>query len=105
MESRFEWINQNACNFCKGSRGHSCAGYDCRDAAVAAGAYWDRINAAREPRFLLEKDSVCYGCEQYRHWAKTSDPYYFEVCDMDENGGVCDTEIPCFEGSLNTYRG
>lgn len=40
-ENKREWVNHNACRFCKGSRGHSCSGYDCREAAEAAGRYWN----------------------------------------------------------------
>ena len=38
-----------------------------------------------EPRYFLEKDSICYGC-----------PWY------EEEG--CNSEMPCIEGNLNTYR-
>lgn len=54
-----------------------------------------------EPRFLLDKDSICYGCK-----------YYISVDDVDvpvpeddvSCGGVCDCNEPCFEGNLNEYR-
>lgn len=103
-ENKREWVNHNACRFCKGSRGHTCYGYDCREAARAAGEYFESLKERLEPRFLLEKVSPCYGCPQYRHWTKTNDPYYFEECDMDQNGGVCDAEERCFEGNRNTYQ-
>lgn len=47
-ENKREWVNHNACRFCKGSRGHSCSGYDCREAAKAAGRYWNKINDKQE---------------------------------------------------------
>jgi len=56
-----------------------------------------------EPRYELEKESMCYGCPLYRHWTDSDDPEAFRDGDMDENGGVCDTIIPCFGGDLNTY--
>lgn len=59
-----------------------------------------------EPRFLLEKESVCYGCPHYVHWVDSDDPNYWvgNQDNIDENGGVCDSREPCFAGSLNSYR-
>lgn len=45
-----------------------------------------RIVEADEPRYLLEEDSVCYGCQYY---------------DDNEN---CTTPQICIEGSMNGYR-
>jgi len=57
-----------------------------------------------EPRYKLEKDSICYGCQSYLHWTESNDPEAFQEDDIDEFGGVCDTSIPCVCGSLNTYN-
>lgn len=61
---------------------------------------------SKEPRILLDKESVCYGCQHYKHWIDSDDPNYWisNQDDIDENGGVCDSRDPCFEGSLNTCR-
>lgn len=57
-----------------------------------------------EPRFLLNEDSLCYGCPYYCHWTKTRDPVFFEEFDMDIYGGVCDSEVPCMSGAHNLYK-
>ncbi len=59
-----------------------------------------------EPRFLLDKESICYGCSFYKHYTESNDPNYWidRMEDVDENGGVCDCDIPCFAGSLNDYK-
>lgn len=59
-----------------------------------------------EPRFLLDKESICYGCPHYKHWTDSDDPYYWfhHKEDFDENGGVCDANERCFHGKLNTYK-
>lgn len=59
-----------------------------------------------EPRFLLDANSICYGCQYYKHWTRTDDPNFWmdKSYDMDENGGVCDVDEPCFEGDKNNYR-
>lgn len=58
-----------------------------------------------EPRFLLDKDSICYGCPEYKRITDCdlTDPlnHWGEV---DGNGGVCDTVEPCYAGSRNTYK-
>jgi len=56
----------------------------------------------KEPRFLLEKDSICYGCPEYKHISETD--IQVHLGDIDNNGGVCDTEKPCFAGCRNTYE-
>lgn len=60
----------------------------------------------QEPRFLLDKDGICYGCPYYKHWTQTDDPNYWvnREDDMDESGGVCDVSEPCLCGNRNTYR-
>lgn len=55
-----------------------------------------------EPRFLLDPDSICYGCPNYKHIDDVDDSFSFD--DIDENGGVCDCTEVCYEGSLNGYR-
>ncbi len=55
-----------------------------------------------EPRFLLDKDSVCYGCEFYRHISECDTVIH--PGDIDENGGVCDIEEMCIAGIRNTYK-
>lgn len=59
-----------------------------------------------EPRFLMDDDSLCYGCQFYKHWTNTDEPNYWidKDDDIDKNGGVCDATKPCFEGSLNERR-
>jgi hypothetical protein len=62
--------------------------------------------AKKEPRFLLDKDSPCYGCPEYKNIKDCAleDPWE-HWGEGDKNGGVCDTEKPCFSGSGNTYKG
>lgn len=53
-----------------------------------------------EPRFLLDKESICYGCKYFKA-VKDCDfePYPDDIiC-----GGACDCVNPCFEGSQNDY--
>ena len=56
----------------------------------------------QEPRCLLDKDSICYGCEFYKHISEC-DPMV-HLGDIDENGGTCDTEEMCSAGSRNAYK-
>ena len=56
----------------------------------------------QEPRFLLDRDSICYGCGFYRHISECDTDVDTE--DVDENGGVCDTEEICIAGTRNTYK-
>lgn len=60
----------------------------------------------QEPRFLLDKDSICYGCPHYKHWTQADDPNYWldKEDDMDKNGGVCDVPEPCFCGNYNNIQ-
>ncbi len=58
--------------------------------------------AITEPRFLLDCDSICYGCPEYRHILECDIRMHWG--DADENGGVCDTEELCFHGSRNSYK-
>lgn len=57
-----------------------------------------------EPRFLLEKDSVCYGCEYYKYFLDVDDAYLIPVDSIDENGGVCGCHSMCYSGHLNTHK-
>lgn len=36
------WVNIYTCSFCRGSRLHSCTGYECRKAVDRAEKYYDR---------------------------------------------------------------
>mgnify|MGYP003297723321 CR=1 FL=1 len=55
-----------------------------------------------EPRFLLDKDSICYGCPYYRN--KNEVIYDHTGDEFDEIGGCCDVDCLCVCGSMNTYR-
>ncbi len=55
-----------------------------------------------EPRYLLDKDCVCYGCEFYKHVLECD--IFMHLGDVDKNGGVCDTEKLCVAGNRNAYR-
>lgn len=59
----------------------------------------------KEPRFLLNEESICYGCPCYKHWTDSDNPSYWldNQDNIDENGGVCDSDKPCIGGSLNTW--
>lgn len=54
-----------------------------------------------EPRYQLDRDSICYGCQ-----------YYKAIEDCDEApepdnvqcGGTCECIEPCFAGSQNRYQ-
>ena len=37
-----------------------------------------------EPRFLLDEDSICYGCPEYKHVSETD--IQMHLGDVDENG-------------------
>jgi len=39
-----------------------------------------------EERFLLDEDSICYGCQYY------------------SDDGGCDSQQSCIEGNMNGYR-
>lgn len=54
-----------------------------------------------EPRFLLEEDSICYGCEWYRHINECYEPYTIPDDNIDENGETCDCYCPCFDGNMD----
>jgi len=48
-----------------------------------------RLVEADEPRFLLDPDSVCYGCQ------------FYESGLFDDE---CTTPEPCIQGNMNGYR-
>ena len=51
-----------------------------------------------EPRFLLDEDSICYGCPEYKHVSETD--IQMHLGDVDENGGVCDSSQMCINGDF-----
>jgi len=55
-----------------------------------------------EPRFLLDEDSICYGCKLYVHIDDADDDYAED--EIDKNGGVCDTYYPCHNGDMNEFE-
>lgn len=57
-----------------------------------------------EPRFLLDEDSICYGCEYYKNIDDVVDNYVVPEENIDENGGICNCYCPCIGGSMNGYR-
>lgn len=55
----------------------------------------------KEPRFRLDEDSVCYGCDYFVSEWEIGVP----VPEEDLNcGGICDCNEDCIEGSMNGYR-
>lgn len=58
-----------------------------------------------EPRDLLEKDSICYKCQYYKHISDIDDIEYIHKDNIDENGGMCDCDEMCVCGHLNNYEG
>lgn len=56
-ENKREWVNHNACRFCKGSRGHTCYGYDCREAVRAAGEYFESLKNDSNRDSYLKKSN------------------------------------------------
>lgn len=51
-----------------------------------------------EPRYQLDKDSICYGCKYFK--AAESLDYKPDIEDV-ECGGYCVCAEPCFAGSMN----
>lgn len=54
-----------------------------------------------EPRFLLDKDSQCYGCQYYRKKVDCIQDHLDD--DFDCNNGTCDVDCICADGSMNVY--
>jgi hypothetical protein len=52
---------------------------------------FDSLPGEDEPRFSLDPDSICYGCQYYTK-------------DEDEEGDNCTTPEPCIQGNMNGYR-
>lgn len=55
----------------------------------------------KEPRFKLDEDSICYGCDYYKHRYDVIFDHYED--DYDENDGCCDCPHLCVNGSENSY--
>ena len=53
-----------------------------------------------EPRFMLDKESICYGCPYFKKVE-----YCGGIPTIDDIvcGGACDCANPCFDGSQNDY--
>jgi len=60
----------------------------------------DKSIKNNEPRFLLDKDSLCYGCQYYvsEYVIGVPVPEELLLC-----GGICDCNEPCDCGSMNKY--
>lgn len=87
----------------------SCCGLDatnkdydyCHECGSLFGDIEEVTTDTDEPRFLLDMDSICYGCK-----------YYVSADEVDEAvsednvlcGGVCDCNEPCYGGNMNGYR-
>lgn len=54
----------------------------------------------QEPRFNLDEDSICYGCNHYKH--RDDCIYDHTNDDFDGNDGTCDFPSLCCNGSENT---
>ena len=54
----------------------------------------------QEPRYMLDKESICYGCPYFK---KVEDCGGIPAVDDIICGGACDCANPCFEGSQNDY--
>lgn len=55
-----------------------------------------------EPRFLLDKDSQCYGCPYYKEKFECIQDHTDD--DFDSNMGTCDVDCICVGGSMNSYQ-
>jgi len=53
----------------------------------------------KQPRYLIDKDSICYGCKNYKHIddVVTTQDIYDE--DSDVSGGICNCGCFCESGS------
>ncbi|WP_373262407.1 hypothetical protein [Hungatella hathewayi] len=54
MEKR-EWVEHNACRFCKGSHMHSCGHISCLPAVYEAGEYYEKYKDVIENENGIEK--------------------------------------------------
>lgn len=87
--------NNNEKTDCKFREGYGCA----IDEAI------ELVKKLVEPRFLLDEDSICYGCNFYKYYKEIDCLEGTFQDNLDENGGTCDSICPCFCGSLNNYKG
>lgn len=55
----------------------------------------------KEPRFMLDEDSICYGCDYYKH--RNDVIFDHSEDEFDENDGCCDVPHLCANGSENFY--
>lgn len=62
----------------------------------------DICGELKEPRFLLDKDSQCYGCQYYRRKEDCVQDHVKD--DFDSNNGACDVDCICASGSMNSYN-
>ena len=46
QQDREEWVQQNACQFCKKKYHHSCGGFSCEDAIKLAEQQYERMRNA-----------------------------------------------------------
>jgi len=51
------------------------------------------------PRYLLDKDSICYGCKNYKHIDDVVTTQDIHAEDLDVNGGICNCGCFCESGS------
>lgn len=53
-----------------------------------------------EPRYQLDRDSICYGCQYF----KAAEELDYEPDPEDiQCGGYCDCHAICFAGNQNKY--
>lgn len=60
-----------------------------------------RFIEPKEPRFLLDKDSICYGCPHYKEIFECTQDHSDD--DFDENMATCDIDTICVCGDKNSY--
>ncbi len=53
------------------------------------------------PRFKLDEDSICHGCEYFVSEEEIGVPVPEEDLEV---GGICNCNIPCVDGSMNGYH-
>ncbi len=63
---------------------------------------FDDYEYAEEPRFLIDKESQCYGCQYYKKKIDCIQDHIDD--DFDNNMGTCDVDCICTNGSMNNYR-
>lgn len=55
----------------------------------------------KEPRFLLDRDSQCYGCQYYQRKEDCIQDHISD--DFDCNNGACNVDCVCAGGNMNNY--